>query len=98
MAGHSRSLFNETGGSMNEIFPITYGLIVGLICGFIGTKSWRYGCWLVLSALFGVIATVVTGESKLSWGFLLIDIPLVACSGLAMLAVHSRILCRSRTP
>jgi hypothetical protein len=38
---------------------------------------------LVASILLGTAATIVSGEYKVSWGFLLIDIPLVALSSLA---------------
>jgi hypothetical protein len=72
---------------MSEIFPSCYGVLVGVFCGFLPSRRWRYGCWLASSTLFGVAATVVTGEWKVSWGFLLADIPLVAIGGLAMLLV-----------
>jgi hypothetical protein len=33
---------------------------------------------IVLAVVLGVCATVVTGEFKLSWEYVLVDIPLVA--------------------
>jgi hypothetical protein len=38
---------------------------------------------LVASILLGTTATIVSGEYKVSWEFLLIDIPLVALSSIA---------------
>jgi hypothetical protein len=38
---------------------------------------------LAFSVVAGVLATVVSGEWRISWAFLLIDIPLVAGSAVA---------------
>jgi uncharacterized membrane protein YdjX (TVP38/TMEM64 family) len=81
---------------MNEIFPVIYGVGVGLACSFLTSPRWRYGLWILLSALFGIVATVVTGEWKISWEFLLIDIPLVAASSFAVMALRNRIRRRRR--
>ncbi len=81
---------------MNEIFPITYGLFIGLISSFIPGTRWRYGSWAFLSLLFGVVATFVTGEWKIGWEFLLIDIPLAAVCGLAVIAVRLWLKRRAR--
>lgn len=74
---------------MNEIFPVAYGLGVGVLCAFVSSRRWRYFCWVGLSLLFGVVATVLTGEWKIGWEFLLIDIPLVAVSSLAVIVLRS---------
>ena len=34
--------------------------------------------WLAVAIVLGVLATLVTGEWSTSWGFVLVDIPLVA--------------------
>ena len=81
---------------MNEIFPVLYGVCVGFVCSFIASGRWRYFCWVGLSALFGVAATILTGEWKLSWDFVLIDIPLVAGSSFAVMALRNLIRRRSR--
>jgi len=75
---------------MNEIFPVLYGVGVGVVCTFIASPRWRCICWLGLSAVFGVAATVLTGEWKFSWDFLLIDIPLVAGCSFAVIALRNR--------
>ncbi len=74
---------------MNELFPVVSGLAVGFVLGVLRT-SLRLGADVLLSVVFGFIATVASGEFRISWGFLLIDIPLVAGS-----AVLSFILTRA---
>jgi hypothetical protein len=44
-----------------------------------------------LSAFFGIVATVVSGEWMLGWEFLLIDVPLVAGSSFAVIRLRARI-------
>jgi ABC-type Mn2+/Zn2+ transport system permease subunit len=75
---------------MNEIFPVLYGVCVGFVCSFIAARRWRYLCCVGLSALFGVAATLLTGEWKFGWEFLLIDIPLVAGGSFAVMALRNR--------
>jgi len=71
---------------MNEIFPIVFGMASGLL-----VYRWRASGWTRLAMLFGLsivlgnIATIVSGEVLISWSFLLVDIPLVFGSALAML-------------
>ena len=62
---------------MQELFPILFGLILGAGLGFV-RPSMRLPVGAVLAIVLGVLATVITGEFKSSWGYLLIDIPLVA--------------------
>ena len=81
---------------MNELFPVLYGMCVGFACSFIASPRRRRASWLGLSALFGVAATVLTGEWKLGWEFLLIDIPLVAGSSYAVILLAAWIRRRSR--
>lgn len=64
---------------MTELVPISYGLLVGLCLGLLAPRQ-RLPVGLMLAVLLGVAATVVTGEWKASWAFVLIDIPLVALS------------------
>jgi hypothetical protein len=62
---------------MKELFPILSGLAVGMILGRLepGLRK-RTGMALVLMLAF--LATVVSGEFRVSWSFLLVDIPMVA--------------------
>lgn len=67
---------------MNEIFPIVCGLLVGSALTLIRPNA-RLAVVLVASILLGTTATIVSGEYRVSWEFLLIDIPLVALSSIA---------------
>ncbi len=62
---------------MHEILPISAGVVVGLICWRIASVRLRTIALVVLSVVFGALASLLTGELALTWGFLLIDIPLV---------------------
>ena len=67
---------------MNEMFPILSGLVAGaLLGGFVPWKRQRLLFGMVAAAILGAIATIVSGEYLVSWGFLFVDIPLVGiCS------------------
>jgi hypothetical protein len=70
----------------NEFFPVIAGVLIGLIMGGVTARR-RLWAWLALSVLFGLAATVLSGEYKVSWEYLLIDIPLVAgASAVAFIA------------
>jgi len=64
---------------VTELFPIVAGLLCGLVLGSL-TARWRVLVGLAFSVVAGVLATVMSGEWRISWAFLLIDIPLVAVS------------------
>ena len=64
---------------MEELFPIASGLLVGALLGAIRPKL-RLLVGVALAVALGVLATVVSGEFRLSWAYLAIDIPLVAVS------------------
>ena len=67
---------------MEELFPITAGLLCGLLLGSLTARR-RVVVGLAFSVVAGVLATVVSGEWRISWAFLLIDIPLVAVCAVA---------------
>ena len=62
---------------MNEIFPVLYGVLLGVTA--LRVTSSRARRWLLGagSVAGGVAATIVSGEFRIGWEFLLIDIPLV---------------------
>lgn len=64
---------------MGELVPIASGLVAGLLLGWTaaGRRPW---VWLAVAVGLGLLATVVTGEWRVSWAFVLFDIPLVALS------------------
>jgi hypothetical protein len=67
---------------MNELLPIALGLVSGLLIGALTTRRGVI-TWIGISVVFGVAATFLTGEWRVSWAFLLVDIPLVACAAVA---------------
>ena len=73
----------------NELFPIVSGLILGALLPLIRPRM-RLAVGVAASVVLGTIATVVSGEYKVGWEFLLIDIPLVAvCSAAAFATVRA---------
>jgi hypothetical protein len=62
---------------MQELVPLLSGLVLGAALGAI-RPSIRWWVGALLAVALGVFATVVTGEFKSSWEYVLIDIPLVA--------------------
>ena len=75
---------------MQELFPILFGLILGAGLGFV-RPSMRLPIGAALAIVLGVLATVITGEFKSSWGYLLIDIPLVGLAAVAGLLAGRRV-------
>ena len=76
---------------MNEIFPIVAGLLCGLLLGSVTARRKVQG-GLIVSVVAGVAATVVSGEWRISWAFLLIDIPLVAIFAAAGVLLSRRVV------
>jgi len=74
---------------MNELFPIVSGLILGSMLTLIRPQM-RLTIAVGASVVLGTVATVVSGEYRIGWEFLLIDIPLVAlCSAAAFVTVRA---------
>jgi hypothetical protein len=66
----------------NELFPIVSGLILGAVLPLIRPRM-RIAVAVAASVVLGTLATIVSGEYKIGWEFLVIDIPLVAVSSAA---------------
>jgi hypothetical protein len=81
---------------VTEFFPIVAGLLCGLLLGSLTARR-RVVVGLAFSVVAGVLATVVSGEWRISWAFLLIDIPLVAVSAVAGDLLSRRIVLRRAT-
>lgn len=67
---------------MTEFFPVVAGLACGVLLGSLTARR-RVVVGLIVSVVAGVLATVLSGEWRISWAFLVIDIPLVAVSAVA---------------
>ena len=74
---------------MHEIVPVALGACSGLV---VGRLTARYGAWpwAVLAVGLGFAATVLTGEWRLSWAYVLVDIPIVAVSSAAVFTATRR--------
>ena len=73
---------------MNELFPILCGTLVGLCCAGIRDARRRTALWMVLSVICGVAATLVSGEFKLGWEYLFIDVPLATGAALGVITLR----------
>jgi hypothetical protein len=79
-----------------ELIPIACGLLTGALVGLL-RPSLRLPLGAALAIVFGVAATVLSGEARVSWGYVLVDIPLVAVSaGAANVLVRTRRLSAAR--
>lgn len=70
---------------MQELVPLFSGLVLGIGLGAL-RPSIRLPVGAALSVAIGVLATIVVGEFKVSWSYVLIDIPLVALAAFLGLA------------
>jgi peptidoglycan/LPS O-acetylase OafA/YrhL len=67
---------------MHELFPIAGGLFIGALLTFVPSRL-RIVVGLAAAAVVGVVATVISGEYKIGWEFLAIDIPGAALATVA---------------
>ena len=71
---------------LSEVFPLLGGIFVGLVCITIRSSRHRWRVWAALSVLFGLLATLASGEYAISFAFLLFDVPFVASVAFAVMA------------
>jgi hypothetical protein len=75
---------------VEELVPLGFGLLLGTVLGVL-RPSLRLPLGAPLAAALGVLATIVTGESAISWAFVLVDVPLVAVSAVLGLVAGRRL-------
>ncbi|HSC90102.1 MAG TPA: hypothetical protein VLB86_00460 [Gaiellaceae bacterium] len=75
---------------INELLPIASGLVVGALLGLV-RPSLRLPVGAALAVLLGTLATIASGEYRIGWEFLLIDIPLVGLCAVAGLVTARRV-------
>jgi hypothetical protein len=82
---------------VEELVPVISGILLGSFLGYLRpARRLRIGA--ILAILMGILATVVSGEFRLSWGYLLVDIPLVAgVAAVSLILVHQLRWARSRS-
>jgi hypothetical protein len=76
---------------MTEIFPFFGGVLIGVLVA--RRPRVPLAVAAVLAVALGVLATVVSGEFRLSWAYLYFDVPFVALT-----AVGTAWLVRWRFP
>ena len=62
---------------MHEVFPIAAGVVIAVLTLRLVAPRWRPVVMAVLGLVFGFLASLISGELELSWGFLPIDVGLV---------------------
>lgn len=75
---------------MNELLPVASGIVLGAILAY-RCPGLRLRIVSVLAILLGTIATVASGEFRVNWGYLLVDIALVAGSALASMRLAHKL-------
>jgi hypothetical protein len=68
--------------NVQEFFPLMGGLVLGSLLGLLRTSA-RLRIGVLLTICIGLLATLASGEFRLHWGFVLLDISLVAASVVA---------------
>ena len=62
---------------MHEVFPIASGIAVAVLTQRLTAPRLRLAALVVLSLLVGFLASLISGELTLSWGFIWVDALLV---------------------
>ena len=70
---------------MHELFPILSGVALGVALGLL-RRGIRILFGIAVAVVLGTTATVISGEYKIGWESLFIDIPLVGLTAAATLA------------
>ncbi len=78
---------------MSELFPVVAGLLCGVLIGSMTTRR-RLTVGVASAVVAGVLATVLSGEWRLSWAFVLVDVSLVAMSAAVGVLVSRRVTAR----
>lgn len=80
---------------MNEIVPVVGGLVVGSLLPLVPARL-RILVAVVAASCVGALATVVSGEYRLGWEYLLFDVPLAALGTVAGYLAADRLLLPAR--
>ena len=72
---------------MQELFPLTAGLVIGLVVQRLRSTKLRVAALVALCVVFGALASYISGELEVSWGFLSVDMALVWLGALVSVAL-----------
>ncbi|HWT06388.1 MAG TPA: hypothetical protein VN224_11570 [Xanthomonadales bacterium] len=79
-----------------ELVPAASGLLLGVVMGFV-RPAHRLRVAVLAALVLGAVATIASGEFRISWGFLAIDATIVAMSAALGFALgRATTLARSR--
>ena len=78
-----------------ELFPIVSGIALGAVHARRHSRLATIASVAIAVGL-GIAATVLSGEFRLTWDFLLIDIPLVTCTAAATSLLIRRVTSNTR--
>ena len=78
---------------MWEFVPLAAGVLVGLVLGRVRPDA-RLGVLVVGAVSGGLAATFVSGEFRVSWAFVLLDVTAAGASALCTQALVSRLRTR----
>ena len=59
---------------MDEVFPVVAGVVLGLASHWVVSPRIRASVLVILSLVLGTIASLISGELAISWGYVLIDV------------------------
>jgi hypothetical protein len=71
---------------MNELFPFVGGLVAGIATSWLPRRQTRHVWSIAIGTIVGGVATLTSGEYRLSWWFVLIDIPIAVGAALSVSA------------
>ncbi len=72
---------------MYEVFPMLAGIAVAILAQRVSGLRMRLAVLVGLSVVVGLVASAISGELALSWGFVLVDTALVLAGAAAMTAL-----------
>jgi hypothetical protein len=75
---------------VQELIPLAFGYLLGAALGLVRSRL-RLPVGALLVVALGAIATAATGEARISWAFVLIDIPIVALASVLGLLAGRRV-------
>jgi hypothetical protein len=83
--------------AISEVFPMLAGILTGVICSSMSRRTLRVAAWMVMTILFGALATYLSGEYVESCAFILLDMLWVGAIAIAVI-LGRQVYHRRRSP